>query len=50
MWHFETLDVLGVFVVEKRRGDNLVSLWDASVGAKEYLWWSDQLWLGVIPS
>ena len=50
MWNLETLEVLGVLVVEKRRGDNLGNLWDASVGAKEYLWSSDQLWLGVIPS
>jgi hypothetical protein len=25
----------GALVVEKRRGDDLVHLWDASVGAKE---------------
>ena len=49
LWHLKTLALLDVVVMEER-GNVHIYLWDASVGAKEYLWWSDQLWLGAIPS
>jgi len=37
LWHLETLMLLGVLVVDKSGRNNLVHLWDASVGAKEGL-------------
>jgi hypothetical protein len=50
----------GDYIVYLCDGDHSVYLFDASEGAKEdlivcmlpivVLWWSDQLWLGVIPS
>jgi hypothetical protein len=41
--------LLSVIVVEKKRGGELVHMWDGSVAAKEDLWWSEQLCLGVTP-